>query len=62
MKTKEPVTHEFELRYLVLFTKATPLSPTVTICITWDYPIVVDYPIDSFGYIRYYVAPTLESR
>lgn len=57
---EEPVTLKFALRYLVLFTKATPLGPTVTISMTPDNPVVVEYPIDTFGYVRYYLAPKID--
>ena len=57
---EEPVTLNFALRYLTLFTKATPLGPVVTLSMTPDNPIVVEYPIDTFGYVRYYLAPKID--
>ncbi|CAM9669362.1 unnamed protein product [Hapterophycus canaliculatus] len=57
---EEPVTLKFALRYLALFTKATPLGPVVTISMTPDNPVVVEYPIDTFGYVRYYLAPKID--
>lgn len=57
---EEPVKLKFALRYLALFTKATPLGPVVTISMTPDNPVVVEYPIDTFGYVRYYLAPKID--
>lgn len=59
---EEPVTLQFALRYLTLFTKATPLGPVVTISMTPDNPVVVEYPIDTFGYVRYYLAPKIDDQ
>jgi proliferating cell nuclear antigen len=57
---REPVDLKFALRYLNLFTKATPLGPTVTLSMLPDTPIVVEYPIADMGYIRYYLAPKID--
>lgn len=42
----------FALRYLSSFTKATPLSPTVMICMSKELPVVVEYRIGDMGKIR----------
>ena len=57
---QEPVELNFALRYLNLFTKATALGPTVTLSMSPDIPIVVEYPIENYGYIRYYLAPKID--
>jgi proliferating cell nuclear antigen len=57
---QEPVELNFALRYLNLFTKATALGPTVTLCMSPDIPIVVEYPVDTMGHIRYYLAPKID--
>ena len=56
----EPVELNFAIRYLILFTKATALGPTVTLSMSPDIPIVVEYAIDTWGYIRYYLAPKID--
>ena len=43
----------FALRYLNSFTKATPLSPFVTICMSKELPVVIEYRIEDIGSIRY---------
>jgi len=57
---QEPVELNFALRYLTLFTKATALGPTVTLSMSPDIPIVVEYPVDTMGHIRYYLAPKID--
>ena len=57
---EEPVELNFALRYLNLFTKATALGPTVTLSMSPDIPIVVEYPVDTMGHIRYYLAPKID--
>jgi proliferating cell nuclear antigen len=42
------------------FTKATPLSNTVTISMSPDLPVVVEYKIAEMGYVRFYLAPKME--
>lgn len=49
---QQPVMLTFALRYLSSFTKATPLSPYVTICMSKELPVVVEYRIDDMGSIR----------
>ena len=77
MNTDEPdVTAEFALRYFNFFTKATPLSPIVVIRLSPDYPIVIEYHLDTIAdtisstdlpdttknsYLKYYLAPKMEN-
>lgn len=57
---EEPVELNFALRYLNFFTRATPLSKKVVICMSPGIPIVVEYPIDQIGFVKYYLAPKVE--
>lgn len=56
----EPVNLTFAIRYLVAFTKATPLSNTVTLKMSPDIPLLVSYDMEDFGYLRYFLAPKLD--
>ena len=56
----EPVSQTFALRYLTSFTKATSLSKSVTISMGKEVPLVTEYKIDNFGYVRYYLAPKID--
>jgi proliferating cell nuclear antigen len=57
---QEPVELNFALRYLTLFTKATALGPTVTLSLSPDIPVVIEYPVGNLGHIRYYLAPKID--
>jgi len=57
---EEPVELTFALRYLNFFTKATALGPSVVISMSPDVPVVVEYPIDQIGHIKYYLAPKID--
>jgi len=56
----EEVNLTFALRYLNFFTKASPLSGSVTLQMSKDVPLVVEYNIESMGYIRFYLAPKID--
>lgn len=60
IEVQENVSLTFALHYLTLFTKATPLADSVTLSMSADIPLVVEYRIESMGYIRYYLAPKIE--
>ena len=51
----------FLLIYFTFFLpQATSLGPTVTLSMSPDIPVVVEYAIDAMGYIRYYLAPKID--
>ncbi|KAL5973540.1 hypothetical protein ACLOJK_030191 [Asimina triloba] len=60
IEMNEPVALTFALRYMNAFTRATPLSETVTLSLCSDLPVVVEYKIEEMGYIRFYLAPKIE--
>jgi len=69
IRLEKDVTLTFALRYLNFFAKATPLSSTVTLKMTPDVPLVVEYKIEvpeeegrvkDMGHIRFYLAPKIE--
>lgn len=60
IQIQQPVSLTFALRYMNSFTKATPLSNTVTISMSSELPVVVEYKIAEMGYIRFYLAPKIE--
>lgn len=57
---QEPVTLNFALRYLNSFTKATPLAQTVTLSMSKELPVVVEYKIADMGHVRFYLAPKID--
>jgi len=57
---QEAVSMTYSLRYFNIFTKATPLSSRVILSLTDNVPAVIEYPIEDFGHIRFYLAPKIE--
>jgi len=51
----EPVVQTFAMRYLNFFTKATVLSKSVSLSMSPEVPLMVEYQIDDVGYVRYYL-------
>lgn len=60
IEMQEPVTLTFACRYLNMFTKASCLSSQVSLSMSPDVPLVVEYNIGEIGHIRYYLAPKIE--
>lgn len=60
IEMQEAITLTFALQYLNFFTKATPLSPQVTLSMSPDVPLVLEYKIGDMGHVRYYLAPKIE--
>ncbi|XP_045146155.1 proliferating cell nuclear antigen-like [Echinops telfairi] len=60
IEMNEPVQLTFAPRYLNLFTKATPLSSTVTLSMSADVALVVEYKLADMGHLKYYLAPKIE--
>merc|ERR1719433_240320 len=54
---EEPVTLTFAVRYLNMFTKAANLASQVSLSMSPDVPLVVEYDIGDVGCMRYYLAP-----
>ena len=57
---EEPVELNFALRYLNFFTKAKGLSDTVNIQMSPEVPVVVEFPIEDVGEVKYYLAPKID--
>jgi proliferating cell nuclear antigen len=57
---EEPVELNFALRYFNFFTKATPLSDIVTLSMSPELPMVVEYPIGDNGHVKFFLAPKLD--
>lgn len=59
IELQQSVSMTFSIKYLVNFTKATPLSTRVTLNLSAEVPLLVDYKLDNLGYVRYYLAPKI---
>ncbi|PWA59180.1 proliferating cell nuclear antigen large form [Artemisia annua] len=60
IEMETPVSLTFALRYMNSFTKATPLASQVTVSLSSELPVVVEYKIAEMGYLRFYLAPKIE--
>ena len=54
---EEPLQQSFALRFLNMFTKATPLASFVALSLSPDQPFCVEYSIEDAGSIKYFLAP-----
>ncbi|ORX59403.1 proliferating cell nuclear antigen [Hesseltinella vesiculosa] len=53
------VSMTFGMKYLVNFTKATPLSTRVNLSLSNEVPLLVEYKLGDLGHVRYYLAPKI---
>merc|ERR1719500_44160 len=60
IEMQEPVTLTFACRYLNMFTKASCLASQVSLSMSPDVPLVVEYNIGEIGHVRYYLSPKIE--
>ena len=60
IEAEEGVRNSFALSFLNSFCKASCLSEQVTMSMSANTPIVVDYRIQNSGYLRFYLAPKIE--
>ena len=60
IEMEEPVELSFALRYLNFFTKAAPLSKSVVISMSPEVPVVVEFPIEDYGFVKFYLAPKID--
>lgn len=57
----EPVSLTFSLKYLVNFCKASGLSTQVKLCLSNEVPLLVEYGLQNNSYLRFYLAPKVNS-
>lgn len=56
----EPIQGRFSLRFLLLFTKATPLSQNIVIALKNDYPMIITYTIADLGELKFALSPKVD--
>lgn len=59
IEVKEPVKLSFALRYLNMFNKASSCSPSVSLMLSSETPLVVEYAMDKLGALKFYLAPKI---
>lgn len=60
IKTEQDIASSFALKYLNFFSKATPLTSMLTLMLSPNMPMVLEYAIEGVGHVRYYLAPNNE--
>ena len=61
IELQEPVSLTFALRYLNFFTKAAPLSESVSLSLSKEVPLATEFTIgEDLGHLRYYLAPKVD--
>jgi proliferating cell nuclear antigen len=60
IELKENVTLTFALKYLNIFAKSNALADSVTLSLSKDSPLLVEYKFNDNGHIRYYLAPKID--
>ncbi|MEW5300499.1 MAG: hypothetical protein WDW38_011131 [Sanguina aurantia] len=55
-----PVSLNFSAKYIVSFAKASALSDKVTLTLTKDLPLMVQFRMEDVGYLRFYLAPKID--
>lgn len=61
ISVNEPVKMTFPGKYLNMFTKAVPVSDSVTMCIQDGNPLAVEFALpDELGFVRYFLAPKID--
>jgi proliferating cell nuclear antigen len=59
INVEEPVNLSFALRYLNMFTKASSLSTQVSLYLSTEFPLMVEYKLENLGVLRFYLAPRI---
>ena len=59
IELQDEVNLTFALRYLNYFSKATPLAEQVSLNLSADVPLMVEYAIPGKGHVRFFLAPKI---
>ncbi len=59
IEVQAPVSNTLSAKYLNMFTKATTLSKAVTVSMSGQNPVLIEYKISDVGHIAYYLAPKI---
>lgn len=59
VKCEEKVNLAFALRYLNMFNKANTLSDKVQVHLSNEAPLTVNYSINDYGHLKFYLAPKI---
>lgn len=60
IKCEERVCSNYGLQYLNSFAKASSLSGQVTLYLSTQFPLMIEYEIENMGYVKFYLAPKMD--
>ncbi len=60
IKCDEQVNSNYGLQYLNSFSKASSLSNQVTLYLSSQFPLMIEYEIENMGYVKFYLAPKMD--
>lgn len=61
INVNDPVKMTFPGKYLNMFTKAVPISDSVTLCIQDGNPLAIEFSLpEEAGFVRYFLAPKID--
>jgi proliferating cell nuclear antigen len=60
IRCEESVSSNYGLQYLNSFAKASSLSSLVTLHLSTQFPLMIEYEIENMGYVKFYLAPKMD--
>lgn len=60
IKCEEKINSNYGLQYLNSFAKASSLSTVVTLHLSSQFPLMIEYEIENMGFIKFYLAPKMD--
>jgi len=60
IKCDEKVNSNYGLQYLNSFAKASSLSSHVTLNLSSQFPLMIEYEIENMGFVKFYLAPKMD--
>ncbi len=60
IQCEEPVNSTYGLQYLNSFAKASSLSTHVSLHLSNQYPLMIEYEIENMGFVKFYLAPKMD--
>jgi proliferating cell nuclear antigen len=60
IKCEENINSGYGLQYLNSFAKASSLSNSVSLYLSTQFPLMIEYVIENMGYLKFYLAPKMD--
>jgi proliferating cell nuclear antigen len=60
IKCEEDISAGYGLQYLNSFAKAAALAGSVSLYLSMQFPLMIEYNIENIGFLKFYLAPKME--